>query len=278
MTRIWLVTGAGGGLGRAIAQSAAAAGDTVVAAVRRPESVADLVAAYPERVDPLRLDIADISAIDGVVADVIARHGQVDVLVNNAGRSLVGAAEETTQDDLRSLFDVHFFGPVALARAVLPLMRERGSGAIVQMSSMGGRLSFPGVSAYSASKFALEGWSEALHAEVAPLGITVLIVEPGNFRTGLLTASDYSAELPAYAATVGVTRKMTRDNDGRQIGDPAKAATAIRTALDARQPPLRLVLGADAVDAVRVSDTERAAELDAWEHVARDTAYDEEIR
>ena len=208
-------------------------------------------------------------------ADVIARHGQLDVLVNNAGRSLVGAAEETTEADLRSLFELHFFGPVALTRAVLPHLRERGSGAIVQVSSMGGRLSFAGVAAYSATKFALEGFSEALHAEVAPLGITVLIVEPGNFRTGLLTASDYTAELPAYQATVGATRKMVRDNDGRQLGDPARAAAAIRAALDAPRPPLRLVLGADAVDAIRTHANDLAAELDAWERVARDTAYQE---
>ncbi|HEY4453364.1 MAG TPA: oxidoreductase [Pseudonocardiaceae bacterium] len=275
MPRVWFVTGASGGLGRAIAEAAADAGDTVIAAVRRPESIADLVAAYPGRVDPVRLDVTDLAAVDDAVADLTTRHGRIDVLVNNAGRSLVGAAEETGDDDLRSLFELHFFGPVALTRAVLPGMRERGSGAIVQISSMGGRLSFAGVSAYSATKFALEGWSEALNAEVAPLGLTVLIVEPGNFRTSLLTSSDYAEALPAYEATVGATRKMIHDNDGRQAGDPARAAAAIRTALDAPQPPLHLVLGADAIDAIRASTTDFVTELDAWDRVGRDTAYQE---
>lgn len=275
MPKVWFVTGASGGLGRAIAEAAAAAGDTVIAAVRRPESVADLVATYPGRVDPIRLDVTDIAAIDNAVADILARHGRIDVLVNNAGRSLIGAAEETSEDELRSLFELHFFGPVALTRAVLRGMRERGEGAIVQVSSMGGRLSFAGVSAYSATKFALEGYSEALRAEVAPLGLTVLIVEPGNFRTGLLTSSDYADALPAYEATVGATRKMIRDNDGRQIGDPAKAAAAIRAALDAPRTPLRLVLGADAIDAIRTSTNNFTAELDAWDRVGRDTTFQE---
>jgi NAD(P)-dependent dehydrogenase (short-subunit alcohol dehydrogenase family) len=275
MPKVWFVTGASGGLGRAIAEAAAAADDVVIAAVRRPESVADLVAAYPGLVHPVSLDVADVPSIDAVVACAIARHGQIDILVNNAGRSLIGAAEETSDDALRSLFEVHFFGPVALTRAVLPGMRERGTGAIVQISSMGGRMSFAGVSAYSATKFALEGYSEALHAEVAPLGLTVLIVEPGNFRTGLLTTSDYAEALPAYEATVGATRKMIRDNDGRQVGDPARAAAAIRAALAAPQPPLHLALGADAVDAIRASTESVAAELAAWEDVARNTAYQE---
>ena len=275
MSQVWFVTGASGGLGRAIAEAAAEAGDVVVAAVRNPESVADLVAAHPGLVDPVRLDVTDIAAIETVVADTAARHGRIDVLVNNAGRSLVGAAEETEEADLRSLFELHFFGPVALTRAVLPGMRERGAGAIVQISSMGGRLSFAGVSAYSATKFALEGWSEALNAEVAPLGLTVLIVEPGNFRTSLLASSDYADPLPASEATVGATRKMISDNDGRQAGDPARAAAAIRAALDARHTPLRLVLGADAIDAIRASTTDFVTELDAWDHVGRDTAYQE---
>lgn len=275
MAKVWFVTGASGGLGRAIAEAAVAAGDVVVAAVRNPESVADLVDAYPGLVDPIRLDVTDIPALDGAVNDVIARHGHIDVLVNNAGHSLVGAAEETTEADLRSLFELHFFGPVALTRAVLPSMRERGSGAIVQISSMGGRLAFAGVSAYCATKYALEGHAEALHAEVAPLGLTVLIVEPGNFRTNLLGASDYAEALPAYEATVGATRKMIADNHGRQIGDPARAAAAIRAALDAEHTPLHLVLGADAIDAIRAHTTDLVTEFDAWESVGRDTAYQE---
>jgi NAD(P)-dependent dehydrogenase (short-subunit alcohol dehydrogenase family) len=181
--RVWLITGASSGFGRAIAEAALAAGDSVVAAARRTDALADLVASAPERVTALALDVTDPDRIKAAVAEVLDGHGRVDVLVNNAGRGAIGAAEETTDGELRHLMDLHFFGPAALTRAVLPGMRERGSGAIVQMSSMGGRFTFPGVGAYSATKFALEGWSEALAKEVERFGIRVLIVEPGAFRT-----------------------------------------------------------------------------------------------
>ena len=162
MNKVWLITGASSGFGRAIAGAALAGGDVVIGAARRPEALDDLVAAYPDQVEALRLDVADTAAAEAAVRDVVARHGRIDVLVNNAGRTHVGALEETTEQELRALFDVHVFGPAALTRAVLPGMRERRSGAIVQMSSMGGRFSFAGVGAYSATKFALEGLSEAL--------------------------------------------------------------------------------------------------------------------
>jgi NAD(P)-dependent dehydrogenase (short-subunit alcohol dehydrogenase family) len=203
---------------------------------------------------------------------VVERHGRLDVLVNAAGRALIGAAEETTEAELRDLMDVHFFGPVELTRAALPHLRARGSGAIVQFSSLGGRLSFPGVGAYSATKFALEGWSEALAAEVGPLGIRVLIVEPGAFRTGLHGAGMRMTErIAAYDDIVGPVRKMQQDFDGTQPGDPAKAAAAILDALTAEQPPLRLVLGNDSADAITASLEANAAELRTWDHVARST-------
>ena len=162
MTRVWLITGANSGFGRAITEAAVAAGDVVVATARKVAAVDDLAGAHPGQVDALPLDVTDPAAIDATVLDVIARHGRIDVLVNNAGRSHVGAAEETTDAELRDLFEVHLFGPAALTRAVLPHMRSRRAGAIVQMSSMGGQLSFAGFAAYSATKFALEGMSEAL--------------------------------------------------------------------------------------------------------------------
>ena len=180
--------------------------------------------------------MTDTAAINATVQDVIARHGRIDVLVNNAGRTHVGAAEETTDAELRDLFEVHVFGPAALTRAVLPHMRSRRSGAIVQVSSMGGQLSFAGFAAYSATKFALEGMSEALADEVRPLGIKVLIVEPGAFRTGLFGSHSASAPIPDYAGTVGQTRRMIEASAGPQPGDPAKAAAAILTALDAAIP------------------------------------------
>jgi len=268
------VTGANSGFGRAITQAAVAAGDVVAAAVRRPASLDDLVADRPDQVDVIQLDVTDTAQVAAVVDAVVERHGRIDVLVNNAGRTHVGALEETTDAELRSLFEVHLFGPAALVRAVLPHMRSRRSGAIVQVSSMGGQLSFAGFSAYSATKFALEGLSEALADEVRPFGIKVLIVEPGSFRTGLFANGSQSPTTDAYASSVGATRDMVRAGDGKQPGDPAKAACAILTALGADHTPLRLPLGGDAIDAIYAHFDTIRADLTTWEKIARDTAYE----
>ncbi|MFI6653488.1 oxidoreductase [Streptomyces sp. NPDC050529] len=274
--RVWLITGASSGFGRAIAAAALAAGDTVVATARRPEALDDLVAAHPDRAVAVQLDVTDTSRIADVVADTVLWHGRIDVVVNNAGMGLVGAVEETSDRELRDLMDLHFFGPAALVRAVLPHMRRNGSGAVVQMSSMGGRFTFPGVGAYSATKFALEGLSEALAAEVAPHGIKVLIVEPGSFRTGFAGggALRQSAALPAYEETVGPVRTNLPGSDGKQEGDPDKAAAAILTALAAEDTPLRLPLGNDATDAVLASLDSARTELLTWEKVSRSTGFD----
>ena len=275
MNKVWLVTGANSGFGRAITEAAVAAGDVVVGAARRPAALDDLVAAHPDQVEALALDVTDIAAIGPAVADVLARHGRIDVLVNNAGRTHVGAFEETTDAQLRDLFDVHVFGPAALARAVLPGMRERRSGAIVQMSSMGGQMSFAGFSAYSGTKFALEGMTEALADEVRPLGIKTLIVEPGAFRTSLMGNGTASPEeLPDYADTVGATRTMVAEGDGSQPGDPAKAAALIIEALEADDTPLHLPLGDDGVTAVLGHLEQVRGQVTAWEDRARATVFD----
>jgi NAD(P)-dependent dehydrogenase (short-subunit alcohol dehydrogenase family) len=275
--RVWLITGANSGFGRAIAEAALASGDTVVAAARRPDTLADLVAGAPDRVTPLRLDITDHARIGAAVDEVLARHGRVDVLVNNAGRGAIGAAEETSDGELRDLMNLHFFGPAALTRALLPQMRERGSGAIVQMSSMGGRFTFPGVGAYSATKFALEGWSEALAKEVGGFGIRVLIVEPGAFRTSFNGpgALLVSTPIAAYDDQIEQLRTGMPEDDGKQPGDPAKAAAAILTALNSDHPPLRLTLGNDAVDAVTAALDDAKVELAAWEKIGRATVFDD---
>lgn len=273
--RIWFITGASSGFGRAIAEAALAAGDTVVAAARRPDAVADLVDSAPDRVTALRLDVTDPDCIAAAVGDVLDRHGRIDVLVNNAGRGVIGAVEETTNDELRDLMDLHFFGPAALTRAVLPHMRERGSGAIVQMSSMGGRFTFPGAGAYSATKFALEGWSEALAKEVDQFGIRVVIVEPGAFRTSFNGSGlQISEAIPDYDGLIGPVRSGMAEDDGTQPGDPAKAAAAILQAIDSPDPPLRLALGNDAVDSISNALDEAKAELAAWENVGRATVFD----
>lgn len=255
----------------AITEAAVAAGDIAVATARRVAALDDLAAAHPGQVDALPLDVTDAAAIDATVRDVIARHGRIDVLVNTAGRSHVGAAEETTDAELRDLFEVHVFGPAALVRAVLPHMRARRAGAIIQISSMGGQLSYAGFGAYSATKFALEGMSEALADEVGPLGIKVLIVEPAAFRTALFGKISASEPIGDYAGTVGETRRMIEASAGRQPGDPAKAASAMLTALDAPRTPLRLPLGDDAVDRILGHLDSIRSEIATWEKLARDT-------
>ncbi len=273
--RVWLITGASSGFGRAIAEAALAAGDTVVAAARRTAALEDLLSAAPGRAEALALDVTDADSIDSAVGEVLDRHGRVDVLVNNAGRGAIGAAEETTDSELRELMDLHFFGPAALTRAVLPGMRERRSGAVVQMSSMGGRFSFPAVGAYSATKFALEGWSEALAKEVQRFGVRVLIVEPGAFRTSFNGAGSLliSQPIAAYDDQIGPVRTGMPEDDGKQPGDPSKAAAAILQVLDAEHAPLRLALGNDAVDGIGEVLDAAKAELAAWEQLGRSTVF-----
>jgi NAD(P)-dependent dehydrogenase (short-subunit alcohol dehydrogenase family) len=275
MNKVWLVTGASSGFGRAIVEAALAAGDVVVGAARRTEGLDDLVAARPDQMETLRLDVTDTGAAEAAVRDVVARHGRIDVLVNNAGRTHVGAFEETTEQELRDLFDLHVFGPAALTRAVLPSMRERRSGAIVQMSSMGGQMSFAGFSAYSGTKFALEGLSEGLADEVAEYGVKVLIVEPGAFRTALFDTSraGVSADSGVYTK-VSETRGFVSGGDGAQAGDPEKAAALILAALDAEDTPLHLPLGDDAVDAVLGHLEQVRGDIAAWEKRTRATGFD----
>lgn len=274
--RVWFITGCSSGFGRAIAEAALSRGDTVVATARRQEALSDLVEGAPEgKAHTLALDVTDPEQVSRAVDEAIRRTGQIDVLVNNAGYGSVGAVEEFTMEELRAQFETMFFGAVELTRAVLSLMRERRSGAIVQMSSMGGQLAFPGFGSYCAAKFALEGLSEALAGEVAPFGVKVLIVEPGAFRTGFGgTRMRRSREIEAYNASVGGTRELVKNMDQTQPGDPRKAAEAILLALDAEETPLRLPLGADAVENIRDKLDSVRAEMDRWEAVSLDTALD----
>ena len=274
-TRVWLITGATSGFGRALAQEVIAAGDVVVGAGRNQARLDELAAEAPGQFHPVVLDVTDAEAGQRVVDEVVDRHGRLDVLVNNAGRTQVGALEETTDQELRDLFDLHFFGPAALTRAAMPHMRRQGGGWIVQMSSVGGQVTAAGFGAYCATKFALEGLTQTLSQEV-DFGVRFLIVEPGAFRTGLFNpeASYQSKPMPEYAATVGPTRDYVQTGGGSQPGDPAKAARAILTAMDAETPPLRLVLGGDAIDGIGNHLTALQSELAAWEHVGRATRLD----
>lgn len=223
-----------------------------------------------DRVRTAALDVTDERQITAAVDQTVAEFGRIDVVVNNAGHGSVGAVEELELADLRALMDVMFFGAVAVTKAALPYLRSQGSGAIVQISSMGGQLSMPGFGAYCAAKFALEGLSEALAAEVGPLGIRVLIVEPGAFRTEFAGDRMHrSRVIEAYAATTGPTRAAVDAMDGTQPGDPRKAARAILDVLDHPEPPLRLALGNDAVEHIAAHHELLRADLTRWEKLSR---------
>ena len=266
-SRVWLITGCSAGFGRALAAAALAAGDRVVATARRPETLADLGATRTAA-----LDVTDHAQAGRVVAETVRELGRLDVVVNNAGHGSVGAVEELTLDELRALMEVMFFGAVAVTKAALPHLRARGSGTIVQISSMGGQVTMPGFGAYCAAKFALEGLSEALAAEVAPFGLRVLIVEPGAFRTEFGGGRMHrSRPIDAYAVSAGATRAAVDGMDGSQPGDPAKAAAAILAAVGSTEPPLRLALGNDAVDAIAAKHEQLRTDLSAWEKVSRST-------
>ena len=268
--KTWLITGASSGFGKALAEDVLAQGDRVIAAARSEQALAELAARAPDRVVPLKLDVRSLDAI----APAIERAGEIDVLVNNAGYSIIGALEETDDATLSDVMATMYFGPAALTRAVLPRMRARRAGTIVQITSVGGLTTAPGFGAYCAAKHALEGLSECVAKEVAPYGIRMLIVEPGGFRTSLFGhAFKTMPETPAYAETVGPTRAYVTAQAGAQEGDPAKAARAIVAAVAAGAPTLRLPLGADAVMLMRGKLAELAADIDANEAVATATAF-----
>lgn len=273
--KVWFITGASSGFGRAFALYALERGYRVVAAARNVDKLATLAAQAPDRVLPVKLDVTMASEIDAAVAATLAKFGRVDVLINNAGYGIVGAVEETPEGELRDQMETNFFGAVAVTRALLPTFRAQKNGAIVNVSSMGGQLSYPGYGAYSASKFALEGLSEALALEMKPFGVKVLIVEPGAFRTGFAGAAlKHMPVIGAYVGTVGKIREFTEGMHETQQGDPHKAAKAIEQVLDSAETPLRLALGADAVDAIRGHSETLLADLSKWEKVALDTKID----
>jgi NAD(P)-dependent dehydrogenase (short-subunit alcohol dehydrogenase family) len=269
---VWFITGASSGFGEAFARHAISQSYRVVATAREPSRLSALAALAPERVLVHRLDVTGAGEPEAAIAAARARFGRIDVLINNAGYGIVGAVEETPESELRAQMETNFFGAVAMIRAALPMLRSQGSGAIVNMSSLGGQLSFGGFGAYSASKFALEGLSEALALEVAPLGIRVLIVEPGQFRTALAgSAMRHMPVLEPYRDGVGATRQFARSMHGTQTGDPLKAAAAIERALAASPAPLRLQLGRDAIEAIRGHAQRLLEELQAWESIGAAT-------
>jgi NAD(P)-dependent dehydrogenase (short-subunit alcohol dehydrogenase family) len=273
--KTWFITGTSSGLGMAFAQFALERGDNVVATARSVSKLEALVARAPDRVLAQKLDVTKVADIAPAIDTAVRRFGRIDYLINNAGYAVIGALEETPDQELRAQLDTNFFGAVAVTRAVLPAMRAQRAGAIVNISSMGGQMSFGSVGAYSASKFALEGMSEALALEVAPFGVKVLIVEPGAFRTDLAGSSmRYMRVMPAYQDSLAGVRSAMHDMNGTQAGDPAKAARAVAHALESGKTPLRLQLGADAIGAVRAHAQQLLQDLATWERVGMETAFD----
>ncbi|MGG7581188.1 oxidoreductase [Rhizobium sp. Nf11,1] len=281
MSKVWLITGSSRGLGRALAEAVLAAGDNLVATARDPARLADLSEQYGNQVLTLALDVTDEEAAAAAVEAGVKRFGRIDVLVNNAGYGNVSPIEDTSLADFRAQVETNLFGTVIMTKAVIALMREQGAGHIVQFSSVGGRIGPAGRGAYSAAKFAVEGFSEVLSKEVAPFGIKVTVVEPGGFRTDFAGPSTVLAEGRAdYAETVGATVRFQREYDGRQPGDPAKAAAVVIHIAGLDQPPLRLLLGSDAVRNVEKADAARIEADRAWRAVSVSTDFepDAELR
>lgn len=265
--KLMMITGVSSGFGRALAQEALLAGHRVVGTVRNAQAKADFEALGAGRAFARLLDVTDVDAVAPLVAGIEAQLGPIDVLVNNAGYGHEGIMEESPLSDMRRQFDVNVFGPVALMKAVLPFMRQRRRGHILNITSMGGYITMPGIAYYCGSKFALEGISDALAKEVAPFGIAVTAVAPGSFRTDWAGRSMQRSarSIADYDTVFDPVRKAREEKSGKQLGDPAKAARAMLAVIAAEQPPTHLLLGSDALQYVSAGLSERASALKTWE-------------
>ena len=262
--RVWLITGCSSGFGLALVTSLLSRGQRVIATARQPDSLAELAARYPVTCRLLPLDVTDAVQVKSAIAEAATAWGRLDVIVNNAGYGLVGAFEELGADEITRNFSVNFFGALEVIRAALPILRAQGSGHIVNISAAAVISNYAGFSIYGATKWALEGLSESLAAEVRPLGLKVTIVQPGPFRTDFVSRSLERAtgHIPDYEPSSGKFRRFLETMNGRQPGDPTKAADAIIDAVASENPPLRLVLGKYAIDKVRRKLGSAARELD----------------
>jgi NAD(P)-dependent dehydrogenase (short-subunit alcohol dehydrogenase family) len=275
MAKTWLVTGSSRGFGSELAEAALDAGENVIATARRPADLDGLVARYGDRVRAVALDVTDAMAARAAVATAVREFGRLDVVVNNAGYANSAPIEEMAEDDFRAQIEANLFGVVNVTRAALPVLRGQRSGHIVQFSSIGGRVGgTPGMGAYQTAKFGVEGFSEVLNAEVGPLGIKVVIVEPGPFRTEWSTTSMIRADVgPDYERTVGEVNRMREATAATWPGDPARAAKIILDVVAMDDPPLRLLLGASAVELALRSAEERSAEAQRWAELSRSADF-----
>jgi NAD(P)-dependent dehydrogenase (short-subunit alcohol dehydrogenase family) len=274
-SNVWLITGGSRGLGRQLAESVLAAGHRLIATARKPEQLADLSAKYKDQVRTIAFDVTDPIAAQKAVQSAVDAFGRLDVLVNNAGYGNIAPIEDITEADFRAQIDTNFFGVVNVTRAALPILRKQGSGHIIQISSIGGRLGTPGLSAYQSAKWAVEGFSEVLSKEVNGFGIRVTIVEPGGFRTDWAGSSMQIEEIrDEYQPTVGALANHLRANSGKQQGDPAKAAQVILQIAELEDPPLRLLLGSDAVSIASAIAAQRAADDEKWKQLSLSTDFE----
>jgi NAD(P)-dependent dehydrogenase (short-subunit alcohol dehydrogenase family) len=278
MKKVWLITGCSTGFGRALATEALAQGYRVAVAARKTEDVQDIVSAYPETSIAVKLDVTVPEQIKAAVATTLEKFNQIDVLVNNAGIGYFAAVEESEEAEVRRMFEINVFGLAKMTQEVLPQMRKQKSGHILNISSIGGLRSFPGVGFYNATKYAVDGLSEALYKEVAPLGIKVTIIAPSGFRTDWAgrSAKDTSVKIDDYSTTAGKNAGDIRGYSGNQPGDPVRAAKAMIDVTETEHPPLRLLLGAAALKGARLKVEELKHDFETWAAVSEGADFPKE--
>lgn len=276
MSKVYIITGTSSGFGRALAEAVLQRGDQAVLTARNPDTVADLVEKYKDDALAVRLDVTNADERQTVVPSALDKFGRVDVLINNAGQGSLGAFEGFSSEQLRQHFEVNCFGVMEMTRSALPIMRQQRSGHILNLTSVGGLVSVGGFALYCATKFAVEGFSEGLRDEVKPLGIHVTIVEPGAFRTSFAGEANMKPEttIEDYEAVVEPVRQYLYGSNGKQPGDPHKAALAMIKAIESDKPPLRLVLGVDAYGLWKKKQAALDQELAEWRSVGEATAFE----
>ena len=273
-SKVWLITGSSRGLGRAITEVALESGHQVVATARNIIQLQDLKKTYGDQVIMIALDVTDEKAAYNAVQSAIDHFGHLDILVNNAGYGNINSIEETSLTDFRAEIETNLFGTIILTKAALPFMRKRRSGHIIQVSSIGGRIGPIGRGPYATAKWGVEGFSEVLDKEVGPLGIKVTVIEPGGFRTDFAgSSSSIHDSILDYDATVGATARFQRDYNGKQPGDPKKAAQAILKIAEMSSPPLRLLLGSDAYNGALRNDQLKTQSDKEWGDLSKSTDY-----
>jgi NAD(P)-dependent dehydrogenase (short-subunit alcohol dehydrogenase family) len=275
MAKVWLITGSGNGLGRDIAEAALAAGDSVVAGARRLEELDPLAEQYGERITPVKLDVRDEAAAKAAVQAALDKYGRLDVLVNNAGYGFMAPFEQITSEQFRDVVETCLFGVVYTTQAAIPVMRQQRSGHIFQISSIGGRIAFPGNSPYHAAKWAVGGFSDSVAAEVAPFGVKMCTLEPGGIRTNWAQrAGENSPELiPDYEESVGAIYKLLASVRGKAEGDPKRIAALIVNLANSQDVPRRLILGKDAEVRVQIVETARAEEAAKYRELTLSTVF-----